>query len=148
MLKLFILQTKRKPGGKIETVELVTHFQTVKRRNVILMDLHLAVLIVNHLASVVILRNTVLVTAVQTTNLLRSGGNQEAHKCGEMTESVVEASLCRTVRILDVILKERTLVVVVDGMESVVTLQNIALVTDVQTTSLQRSGGNQEEHKS
>ena len=128
-------QEEHKCGETTESVVGTTPYQTVQLLSVILTGKH-RVAVMLRKESVVTQQNIVLVTAVQTTSLLSGGENQEEHKCGETTESVVfpTGTAFLTAELLSVILTERTRVVVMLRKESVVTVKNIVLVSDVQTT--------------
>ena len=106
-------------------------------------------LVVVSMVSVVILQNIVLVKTVQITDVYtESGENQMVHRSGDMTEGVVVTTPYLTVHLVSVILTGINRVVVMVGMESVVTLLNIVLVNTVQTTNYSKSGMNQEVHRS
>ena len=74
------------------TVGVVTIFSylTVRLLSVILTGR--TTVVTRGLDSVVIQKNFVHVTIVQTSSLIRTGGNQEANKCGDMTGNVVMAT--------------------------------------------------------
>ena len=133
-------------GGTTENVVWSTSYQTVKLLNVTLTGIT-RVVVVDGMESVVTRQSIVLAGAVLTTSLRSGGENQEVHKCGETMVNVVNLSLYQTAQLLSVTLTARTRVVVVHGVESVVTRQNIVLAGAVLTTSLRSGGENQEVHK-
>ena len=128
-------------GGMTESVVVNTAYLTVHLLSVILTG-RTRVVVVALLESVVIRQDIVLVGGVQTTHVYTgTGKNQEVHKSGGVTESVVETSPYLTVHVLSVILTGIIRVVVVAIWVSVVTLQNIVLVGRVQTTHVYTETG-------
>ena len=111
-------------GGVVVT----TPYLTVNLVSVILMGINRVVVVVG-VESVVTLQNIVPVVTVQTTHVYtESGKNQEVHRSGDLTGSVVQTTRYLTVHLVSVILMGINRVVVVNGVESVVTLQNIVPV--------------------
>ena len=79
----------------------------------------------------------------------RTGENQEVHRSGDLTGSVVITSLYSTIQLHNVTLMETTRVVTVHISENVVTQLSTVLVGTVQITELYtRTGENQEVHRS
>ena len=141
-------QEVHKCGGTTESVVDSTPYLTVQLLSVILTGRTRAAVVGTGMESVVTQQNIVLVEAVQTTGLLSGGENQEVHKCGGTTASVVVVTIYQTVQLLSVILTGKTRVVVIRGMKSAVTRQNIVLVIAVQTSVVYtESGGSQEAYK-
>ena len=129
-----------------ESVVVTTPYLTAHLLSVILTGIHRVVVSMD---GVVTRQDIVPVVPVQTTSLQSGGENQEVHRSGEMTVSVVVTTLYLTVHMVSVILTGRTLVVVIRGMESVVTLHNIVLVRTVQIIEFcTKIGKNREAPKS
>ena len=126
-----------------ESVVVTTPYLTVHLVSVIPAGINRVVIVME---SVVTVENIVLVVAVQTTSLLGIGGNQEVHRSGDKTRSVVVTTAYLTVHLVSVLLTGINRVAVVVGMEGVVTLQDIAFVKTVQTTKCSETGMNQMEH--
>ena len=141
-------KNRKKSGCMMGSVVVATSYLTVHLVSVILTGINRVV--VDGMECVVALNDIVLVEAVQTTPVyMETGKNQEVHRSGDMTESVVNTFPYLTVHTLSVILTGINRVVIVRGMESVVTLQDIVLVEAVQTTHVYtETGKNQEVHKS
>ena len=130
-------------GDTTGGVVVTTAYMTVHLVSVILTGINRVVVIVG-MESVVTLLNIALVMAVQTTDVYaESGENQEVHRSGDTTGGVVVTTAYMTVHLVIVILTGINRVVVIGGMESVVTLPNIVLVMAVQTLSYSKTGKNQ-----
>ena len=100
---------------------------------------------------VVTQQHIVLVVPVQTTHVYtKTGKNQEVHRNGDTTGSVVNTISYLTVQLVSVIPTGiNRAVVIEDGKESAEPLQNIVLVRSVQTTgSYIESGELQMVHRS
>ena len=125
---------------------MTSPYQTVLLPSVILTGTT-RVVVIGGMEPVVIRVNIVLAGTVQIISLQSGGENQEVHKCGGTTESVVMTTPYQTVHLPSVILTGTTRVVMIGGMETVVIRVNIVLAGTVQIISLQSGGENQEVHK-
>ena len=136
-------------GGMTESVVATTPYLTVHLVSVILTGIN-RVVVIGGMESVVTQKNSVLVGNVKTTHVYtESGKKQEVHRSGDTTESVVITTSYLTAHLLSVILTEISRVVIVIGMETVVTQQNIVLVGTVQTThAYPKTGKNLMVHRS
>ena len=90
------------------------------------------VVVIGGMEDVVTSQELVLVLAVQTPHVYtETGKNQMVHRSGDMTGGVVLTIPYLTVHLLSVIHMGGTRVVVIGGMEGVVTQQNFVLVLAV-----------------